>query len=323
MSIMVAVSLMQISLLLLATVGLLVAVLITVRLGVWRAASIAGPNRWLDGERGSQLVVIMLLGMVTWLMTQSVYGVLRSQFVSPTVIGQANEPNMKEMLLLNAAAQGLGGLVLVLGNAFRLEGLQTLGLGRRQFIRGIMIGLGSLLLAYPFVIDSALFNEMLWKILEIEHAAKHDLLQLLDRSDETITRFLAIMTAVVIAPVSEELFFRGHLQTVLARTLSVRRRAHVPLPVDSDPATVDSTLLNYQSPEQLSPRALGWRRWSAVIITSFIFAIIHPWWTIIPIFVLSLALGYVYERTGNLWASIAMHMMFNGSSVLFSMLIQP
>jgi membrane protease YdiL (CAAX protease family) len=34
-----------------------------------------------------------------------------------------------------------------------------------------------------------------------------------------------------------------------------------------------------------------------------------------PIFFLSLCLGYIYERTANLWAPITVHLMFNLASV--------
>jgi membrane protease YdiL (CAAX protease family) len=33
----------------------------------------------------------------------------------------------------------------------------------------------------------------------------------------------------------------------------------------------------------------------------------------LPIFLLSLGLGYVYERTGNLWSAIFMHLFFNAA----------
>ena len=61
-------------------------------------------------------------------------------------------------------------------------------------------------------------------------------------------------------------------------------------------------------------------RWLAVVITSVVFAIIHPLWTAPLIFLLSLCLGYAYERTGSLWVPIVMHAMFNTSSTLMFLL---
>ena len=34
-----------------------------------------------------------------------------------------------------------------------------------------------------------------------------------------------------------------------------------------------------------------------------------------PLFVLSMCIGYVYERTGKLWSSITLHALFNLTSV--------
>jgi membrane protease YdiL (CAAX protease family) len=52
-------------------------------------------------------------------------------------------------------------------------------------------------------------------------------------------------------------------------------------------------------------------RWTAVIVTSVIFALVHPLWMSPLIFLLALCLGYAYERTGNLWVAIFIHAMFN------------
>jgi len=57
-----------------------------------------------------------------------------------------------------------------------------------------------------------------------------------------------------------------------------------------------------------------WQTWLAVLITALLFAGINPTWTIPGIFVLAIGLGYVYERTGNLWACITIHLLFNSIS---------
>ena len=57
-----------------------------------------------------------------------------------------------------------------------------------------------------------------------------------------------------------------------------------------------------------------------LLAASILFALVHPLPTFPPIFFLSLCLGYVYERTGNLWASIFIHAIFNGSQIALTML---
>ena len=56
----------------------------------------------------------------------------------------------------------------------------------------------------------------------------------------------------------------------------------------------------------------------AIVLTSLFFAALHaPQWPApIPLFLLSLGLGVVYLRTGSLLATICMHAIFNGISML-------
>jgi membrane protease YdiL (CAAX protease family) len=56
----------------------------------------------------------------------------------------------------------------------------------------------------------------------------------------------------------------------------------------------------------------------AIVLTSALFAAVHlPQWPApVAIFILSLGLGVVYQRTGSLFASSLMHALFNGFSTL-------
>jgi membrane protease YdiL (CAAX protease family) len=84
--------------------------------------------------------------------------------------------------------------------------------------------------------------------------------------------------AVVLAPVAEEFIFRGVLFPFI--------------------------------------KQLGWPKlaWFGV---SFLFALIHGAAAIfIPLFVLALALTWLYEKTGNLLASIVVHSLFNAANLV-------
>ncbi|MBC7425507.1 MAG: CPBP family intramembrane metalloprotease, partial [Bacteroidia bacterium] len=51
----------------------------------------------------------------------------------------------------------------------------------------------------------------------------------------------------------------------------------------------------------------------SIVLTSLIFALIHFKFTqILPIFMISIFLGYIYYLTGNLWYSITAHILNNG-----------
>ena len=63
-------------------------------------------------------------------------------------------------------------------------------------------------------------------------------------------------------------------------------------------------------------KQLGWPRlaWFGV---SFLFALIHDdAATFVPLFVLALALTWLYEKTDNLLAPIAAHSLFNAANLV-------
>ena len=62
---------------------------------------------------------------------------------------------------------------------------------------------------------------------------------------------------------------------------------------------------------------------AANVFVSLVFAALHGavWPTPVPIFFLSLGLGFLYQRTGGILASTALHMTFNGVSTLLMFLM--
>ena len=96
--------------------------------------------------------------------------------------------------------------------------------------------------------------------------------------------WIVVPAIVVVAPIAEELFFRG-----VAFNAWLRERG---------------------------------RRF-AYIGSAALFATIHvSLVSLLPIFLLGLALAWVYRRTGSLLAPIAMHATVNGISVAFALLIR-
>ena len=89
---------------------------------------------------------------------------------------------------------------------------------------------------------------------------------------------LLTLLAVVMAPLFEELFFRGFLFRGLARSW-------------------------------------GWPL--AAVVSGAIFGAVHQQLTVfIPLFALGFVLAWTYKRTGSLWTPIALHAVFNGISVV-------
>jgi membrane protease YdiL (CAAX protease family) len=101
---------------------------------------------------------------------------------------------------------------------------------------------------------------------------------------EMVNPVLVVLAVVILAPIAEEVFFRGVVFNAWLRE--------------------------------------GGRRY-AYIGSAALFAIIHiSLVSLIPIFLLGLALAWVYERTGSLLAPMAMHATVNGISVALALLVR-
>jgi len=96
-------------------------------------------------------------------------------------------------------------------------------------------------------------------------------------------RVLMIIFVIVIAPIFEEFLFRGLLQSTIRNVV-------------------------------ISP-------WPAIVITSVIFTIMHPWMHWPALFVLSCCMGYAYERGGSLFRPVFIHAFFNAANVTAALLI--
>ena len=92
--------------------------------------------------------------------------------------------------------------------------------------------------------------------------------------------------AFVVAPVAEELFFRGMVQTMLGNVLPTR--------------------------------------WLAILITSLAFGLIHisqPY-AIAALTMLAVVIGYAYEKTGSMLPPIFIHAAFNLKTLIWDALGQ-
>lgn len=95
---------------------------------------------------------------------------------------------------------------------------------------------------------------------------------------------LAFITLVIIAPLAEEILFRGYLFSKLKK--------YVPI-------------------------------WLSIIVVSLVFGVLHGAWNLaFDTFALSVILCLLRELTGSLWASILLHMIKNGIA-FFMLFIYP
>jgi membrane protease YdiL (CAAX protease family) len=98
-----------------------------------------------------------------------------------------------------------------------------------------------------------------------------------------------LLAGIVVAPVVEELFFRGFVYAGLAERYS-------------------------------------WRK--AAVISSAFFALVHLQLTaVLPIFILGYIFAYLYRRSGSIWPAVLMHVSTNalglGAAYLLSRITLP
>jgi membrane protease YdiL (CAAX protease family) len=179
---------------------------------------------------------------------------------------------------------------LFIARAMFARGLNGFGLGRRKFLYDVRVAVAGCLTAFCLTSLIVMASDWFLRHFFPDFAQpKHLVFQALQ--DPSLPRWMRAVTlagSFVIAPVGEEVLFRGILQTSVQRLFPVR----------------------YGS--------FG-HRWAAIILVATIFGLFHvatPQY-IPALIVLGLLLGYLYERTGSLFVPILVHMLFNGKSLLF------
>jgi membrane protease YdiL (CAAX protease family) len=182
----------------------------------------------------------------------------------------------------SAVLQLLFGVALLcFVQVFFIRGLKGFGLRWKTALYDLFWGGLNLAAVYPVILFALYSTYIIGKLLFGSDFAivQHQSLAELAQSGSLAVKILLVISAVIVAPFFEELMFRGLIQ---------------------------STLTAYLQKPILS-----------ICLTSALFSSIHPSWThFAGIFVLSVCLGLVYEKSGSLLRTIWMHALFNSISIV-------
>ena len=170
----------------------------------------------------------------------------------------------------------------------RGRGLAALGLVSRRPWRDLGVGVVGLATSLPVVLAvGAMVNQVSIRWVEPPPQVQHEMLELVgDPQTSWVAITAMLVSAAMLAPLLEEIIYRGLVQSALI--------------------TIGA----------------GHHRWSVVLIASCWFTLVHTnvtWQGKPGLFVLAICLGWLYERTGSLWPSIIVHMGFN--AVMFFMVL--
>ncbi len=153
--------------------------------------------------------------------------------------------------------------------------------------KSMAIGAFSWLIVYPWVIVISQVVVIVFISVWQQQPPNIDQEMVRHLKDIAAHKFLfggTVFSVIILVPIAEELIFRGFLQNYL-RT------------------------------------GLGYR--GSILLASAIFASLHysvgqgiaNWQIVFSLFIVSLYLGFLYERERTLWAPIALHVVINGLSL--------
>lgn len=215
---------------------------------------------------------------------------------------------------------------------------ERLGLTTRDLIRNLWAAAKLALVLIPLVYGLNWLVTQLFLLWNQESVIKHEITRLAQTHQlQPIEWALLVIAPLVIAPIKEELIFRGlllrwfvdvpwasHLGMVasLFFALSLRQEAFHTAWEHRAPAEVLQAAAPALFVLALIPvYALVWRRsrssaGPALVASSLAFAALHSsvWPTPIALFVLALGLGLLALRYGSLVSPITLHALFNGTS---------
>ena len=178
----------------------------------------------------------------------------------------------------------LGGIIFVITKTRGVNVLELFGLTRLPAWQIAIWSIGIMVAAVP-VLGFAAFgwNYLLENALGKEQEAQ-EIVEMFRNDSSPLTRLAIAFSACVIAPIAEEILFRGIFYATVKRF--------------SD-------------------------RFFAAITVSLVFALIHMnLGSLVPLFLLAMAFTIAYELTGCLFVPIAMHAIFN-TTMVFLMFVAP
>ena len=127
-------------------------------------------------------------------------------------------------------------------------------------------------------LELAGYNAWIADLLGVEDPSQ-EAVKMLKETKDPLTFGMMALVACVGAPLAEEVVFRGYVYGAVKKLSGI---------------------------------------WFSVLFSGLFFAAVHMnVASLLPLFVLGVALAVVYEATGSLWTPIAVHFLFNGVNVAF------
>ena len=204
---------------------------------------------------------------------------LNQQVVENSENKDPSSIGLVDILLSNIIFLIVGAVIFALASFSRgRKPKHVFGLRKRSQKYIIIITMAGMFVAYIAVFIGSVISNFLLSTGEPKKEDLQEIVQTLMTNDDISLKIAIALSAIIFAPLIEEVIFRGYLYPV------IKRFSH---PIFS------------------------------CVITSLLFAVIHSNLEgLIPLFLLAIVLTIFYEISKSIWVPILMHACFNGVNTI-------
>jgi membrane protease YdiL (CAAX protease family) len=193
----------------------------------------------------------------------------------------------RDHLVMSIGAVVTMAVMIFLAHLHFPRGLKGFGLNIRTIVKDFFMAIVNLLTVWPLMMAAITMTIFVAELISGREyqMQQHQQLKLIEEYPQLPLRIMIVFVAVVIAPLLEEMLFRGFVQTTIRSFINIRNGA-----------------------------------WPAIAASSVFFAIMHAdpgHWP--ALFILGVCLGYSYEKSGSLFRPIFIHLFFNASSIAIAL----
>ena len=238
------------------------------------------PSMKIDGF---DLMIVM--GIILFFYANQVLAYFASSTELNQQVGENSENKdpssigLVDILLSNIIFLIVGAVIFALASFSRgRKPKHVFGLRKRSQKYIIIITMAGMFVAYIAVFIGSIISSFLLSTGEPKKENLQEIVQTLMTNDDISLKIAIALSAIIFAPLIEEVIFRGYLYPV------IKRFSH---PIFS------------------------------CVITSLLFAVIHSNLEgLIPLFLLAIVLTIFYEISKSIWVPILMHACFNGVNTI-------
>jgi membrane protease YdiL (CAAX protease family) len=245
----------------------------------WLLKALLGPNPLADSvpRRNNMPVYLPFITLLIW------FSVSLTIPITERIL---DLPAWQSTFLSYAITCGGGvvviGVIIFLVKAHFAGGLKGFGLNPKTIHKDSFAAVINLIYVWPIVYLATQLTLDYGRLIFRQDFRwpQHETLESITSHPQLALKIVILITAAAIVPILEEMVFRGLFQTVIRSFLR--------------------------------------KTWLSIIITSALFAMVHQHKQHWPaLFVLSMCLGYSYEKSGSLFRPILIHSIFNSASIIF------